>query len=75
MYAAVFEDESFTKVGESDFVASGKVNIGLIVKGEGSTASMKPQDCWFTENNDSSESGTKIIENGCAVNVSKVFID
>jgi len=67
IYAAIFEDESFTKVAPSEFVVNGPVNLGVVAKGE-NMAFVKPQECWYSDSNDASVAGTKFIENGCAVN-------
>ena len=73
MYAAVFEDESFTKVAPTDMTVGDKVHVAIIHKGD-TAAFVKPKQCWFSPTNDINDSQKSVvIENGCAINVS-VFV-
>ena len=69
VYAAVFEDDSFTKVAATDMIVGDKVNVAIVNKGD-TAVFVKPIKCWFTPSNDVNDAEkTNVINNGCAVNV------
>ena len=71
IYAAVFEDDSFTKVAPTDMVVGDTVHMAIVNKME-TAAFVKPTKCWLSSSTDPTDNTNKevVINNGCAKNVS-----
>ena len=74
IYAAVFEDDSFTKVAPTDMVVGDTVHMAIVNKME-TAAFVKPTKCWLSSSMDPADNTNKevVINNGCAKNVSPNF--
>merc|ERR1711937_157211 len=69
IYAAVFEDNSFTKVAPTNMVVGDTIHMAIINKME-TAAFVKPTKCWLSSSTDPADNTNKevVINNGCAKN-------
>ena len=72
VYAAIFEDNSFTRVAPTDMVVGDTVHMAIVNKMQTATF-VKPFKCWLSSSIDPTDNTDKeiFINNGCAENVSQ----